>query len=81
MAATLKIGLAFCDEVVAGIRVNAPQLAVGVRLSAFDTIPYRPDPSRSVNGKPGPGIPEAHDHLIPYRWGFGVDANCPTEMI
>ena len=70
----------FLREVVAGIRVNAPQLAVGVRLSAFDTIPYRPDPSRSVNGKPGPGIPEAHDHLIPYRWGFGVDANCPTEI-
>jgi 2,4-dienoyl-CoA reductase-like NADH-dependent reductase (Old Yellow Enzyme family) len=33
-----------------------------------------------VNGKPGPGIPEAHDHLIPYRWGFGVDANRPTEI-
>src|SRR6266550_2385006 len=26
------------------------------------------------------GIPEALDHLIPYRWGFGVDTNRPTEM-
>src|SRR5205807_2181052 len=70
----------FLREVVAGIRANAPGLEIGVRLSAFDTVAYRPDPSKSVNGKPGPGIPEALDHLIPYRWGFGVDTNRPTEM-
>jgi len=70
----------FLREVVTGIRANAPQLAIGVRLSAFDTVPYRPDPSKSVNGKLGPGIPEAHDHLIPYRWAFGVDVNRPTEI-
>ena len=70
----------FLREVVAGIRANAPRLEIGVRLSAFDTVAYRPDPSKSVNGKPGPGIPEVHDHLIPYRWGFGVDANRPTEI-
>lgn len=70
----------FFREVVAGIRANAPGLEIGVRLSAFDTVAYRPDPSKSVNGKLGPGIPEAYDHLIPYRWGFGVDANRPTEI-
>lgn len=70
----------FLREVVAGIRANAPGLEIGVRLSAFDTIAYRPDPSKSANGKLGPGIPEVHHHLIPYRWGFGVDANCPTEI-
>ena len=70
----------FLREVVAGIRANAPGLEIGVRLSAFDTVAYRPDPSKSVNGKLGPGIPEAYDHLIPYRWGFGVDANRPTEI-
>jgi 2,4-dienoyl-CoA reductase-like NADH-dependent reductase (Old Yellow Enzyme family) len=32
-----------------------------------------------MNGSPGPGIPETHDHLIPYRWGFGVDRSRPTE--
>ena len=69
----------FLREVVAGIRASAPGLEIGVRLSAFDTVAYRPDPSKSVNGKPGPGIPEAFDHLIPYRWGFGVDTNRPTE--
>src|SRR5436853_7863952 len=62
------------------MRANAPVLEIEVRLSTFDTVAYRPDPSKSVNGKPGPGIPEALDHLIPYRWGFGVDTNRPTEM-
>ena len=70
----------FLREVVAGIRATAPRLEIGVRLSAFDTIPYRPDPSKSSEGSLGPGIPEARDHLIPYRWGFGVDANRPTEI-
>jgi NADPH2 dehydrogenase len=28
----------------------------------------------------GVGVPEKHDHLIPYRWGFGVDSSHPTEM-
>src|SRR5437899_2888516 len=64
----------FLREVVAGIRANAPGLEIGVRLSAFDTVAYRPDPSKSVNGKPGPGIPEALDHLIPYRWGLNGQA-------
>jgi NADPH2 dehydrogenase len=69
----------FLREVVEGIRSVAPQLKIGVRLSAFDTIPFRPDPAKSSPGKPGPGIPEAHEQLVPYRWGFGVDANRPTE--
>jgi 2,4-dienoyl-CoA reductase-like NADH-dependent reductase (Old Yellow Enzyme family) len=69
----------FLREVVEGIRSVAPKLHIGVRLSAFDTIPFRPDPARSSPGKPGPGIPEAHEELLPYRWGFAVDANRPTE--
>src|ERR1700752_1808539 len=70
----------FLREVVEGIRSTAPQLRIAVRLSAFDTVPYRPDPSFSSPGRMGPGIPEPHDHLIPYRWGFGVNPICPTEM-
>src|SRR5271168_522339 len=56
----------FLREVVQGIRVAAPGLQVGVRLSAFDMIPYRPDPALSSPGKPGPGIPEDYQSLIPY---------------
>jgi NADPH2 dehydrogenase len=69
----------FLREVVQGIRATAPGLQIGVRLSAFDAIPYRPDPARSIPGKPGPGIPEEHQHLIPYLWGFGVDQHDPTK--
>ena len=64
----------FLREVVQGIRSAAPGLHIAVRLSAFDTIPFRPDPERS-----GRGIPETQEQLIPYRWGFGVDQLNPTE--
>jgi 2,4-dienoyl-CoA reductase-like NADH-dependent reductase (Old Yellow Enzyme family) len=69
----------FLREVVEGIRAVAPGLKIGVRLSAFDTIPYRPDPAKSAPGKPGPGIPEGHEQLIPYQWGFGVNEQNPAE--
>jgi 2,4-dienoyl-CoA reductase-like NADH-dependent reductase (Old Yellow Enzyme family) len=42
-------------------------------------VPFCPDPAQSVNGKLGPGIPEPHANLIPYRWGFGVNAQDPTR--
>ena len=69
----------FLREVVAAIRGIAPTLTLGVRLSAFDTIPFRPDPERSVPGKPGPGVPESLKSLLPYRWGFGVNPANPLE--
>jgi NADPH2 dehydrogenase len=69
----------FLREVVEGIRSLAPGLGIAVRLSAFDSVPFRPDPERSSKGKPGPGIPDTQKNLIPYRWGFGVDALNPTE--
>ena len=70
----------FLREVVQGIRSISPRVQIGVRLSAFDTVPFLPDPSQSVNGNLGPGIPESHDNLIPYRWGFGVNPLHPTEL-
>jgi NADPH2 dehydrogenase len=69
----------FLREIVAGIRSAAPTLQIGVRLSAFDIVPFRPDPSKSSVGKLGPGIPEPYEQLIPYRFGFGVDPQDPTE--
>jgi len=69
----------FLREVVQGIRAAAPGLQIGVRLSTFDLIPYRPDPALSLPGKPGPGIPEEFRNLIPYRWGFGVSDSDPRE--
>jgi NADPH2 dehydrogenase len=70
----------FLREVVEGIRSNAPGMQIAVRLSAFDTVPFRADPATTLPGKMGVGVPEPHRHLLPYRWGFGVKSGHPTEM-
>jgi 2,4-dienoyl-CoA reductase-like NADH-dependent reductase (Old Yellow Enzyme family) len=69
----------FLREIVEGIRSLAPGLEIGVRLSAFDLAPFHPDPARSKPGRPGPGVPELSPELLPYRWGFGVNAENPLE--
>jgi 2,4-dienoyl-CoA reductase-like NADH-dependent reductase (Old Yellow Enzyme family) len=69
----------FLREVVNGIRTAAPGLAIGVRVSAFDSIPFHPDPQHSTPNKLGRGIPEESNGLLPYRWGFGVSQQNPTE--
>ena len=70
----------FLREVTQEIRSTAPGLHIGVRFSAFDSVPFRPDPALSTNGKLGPGIPESQENLIPYRWGFGVNQRDPTKI-
>jgi 2,4-dienoyl-CoA reductase-like NADH-dependent reductase (Old Yellow Enzyme family) len=70
----------FLREVVAGIRANISGLHIGVRVSAFDFVPFRPNPELTLPGKPGPGIPEPFGDLLPYRWGFGINANDPTSF-
>jgi 2,4-dienoyl-CoA reductase-like NADH-dependent reductase (Old Yellow Enzyme family) len=67
----------YLREIVAGIRAVAPKLHIGVRLSAFDFVPYKPDPAKSSPGKLGPGIPE--EHPLPYTYGFGVNPADPTS--
>ncbi|HLU10815.1 MAG TPA: hypothetical protein VK003_14185, partial [Oceanobacillus sp.] len=54
----------FLREIVAGIRAEAPGLDIGVRLSAFDWMPFRP-------GADGVGEPESLS--TPYRYAFGSD--------
>ncbi|MEI6562149.1 MAG: NADH:flavin oxidoreductase [Verrucomicrobiota bacterium] len=66
-------------DIVAAIRSVAPKLGIGVRLSAFDVVPYKPDPALSEPGKLGPGIPEDFAHCLPYVYGFGVNQNNPLE--
>jgi 2,4-dienoyl-CoA reductase-like NADH-dependent reductase (Old Yellow Enzyme family) len=69
----------FLREVVKGVRSLAPGLKIGVRLSAFDTVPFKPNPESSRPGKPGRGVPESFEALLPYRWGFGVNTANPVE--
>jgi 2,4-dienoyl-CoA reductase-like NADH-dependent reductase (Old Yellow Enzyme family) len=67
-------------EIVAGIRASGNPIDFAVRLSCFDKVPHRPDPALSVPGKLGPGIPEDFSHCLPYRYGFGVNQNDPTQI-
>jgi len=66
-------------EIISGIRASGNNIDIGVRLSAFDFVPFKPDPARSQPGKLGPGIPEDFSHCLPYRYAFGVNANNPIE--
>lgn len=53
----------FLREIVQGIRAAAPGLQIGVRLSAFDWIPFR-------EGEQGTGEPETLKEAT-YRYAFG----------
>ena len=64
-------------EIVEGIRASGNKIEFGVRLSAFDFVPFKPDSSFSQPGKLGPGIPENFSHCLPYRYAFGVDQHNP----
>ncbi len=61
----------FLREIVSGIRKHAPGLRLGVRLSAFDWIPFHP-------GANGTGEPDSWVNGYPYafggdRSGTGID--------
>jgi len=55
--------LRFLRNIVEGIRAEVPGLQMGVRLSAFDTPPFRP-------GRDGTGVAEVAPNT-PYKWAFG----------
>ena len=64
----------FLREIATAIRAASPTLSIAVRLSAFDTIPFRKDVSADQCG-----LPESTAGLLPYRFGFGVNAENPLE--
>lgn len=66
-------------EIAGRIRAEVPGLGIGVRLSAFDFVPFKPDPSRAEPGKLGPGIPEDFSRCLPYRYSFGTNPDNPVE--
>ena len=70
----------FCREIVQGLQAVVPELKIGVRLSAFDFVPFRPDPERSDGKKLGPGIPEPFEDCLPYRYGFCAREDNPGAM-
>jgi len=60
----------FLREVVAGIRARVPSLAIGIRVSSFDTVPFRAGPR-------GEGEPE--EAARPYTCAFGADPDQPLQ--
>lgn len=66
-------------EIIQGIRQVAPRLIIGVRLSAFDFVPFKPDAGRAAGGNLGPGIPEDYSGALPYKYGFGINQQNPVE--
>ena len=70
----------FLSEIVSGIRAEVPQLAIGIRLSAFDKLPFKPDPKGGDSKKLGKGIPEFFDKSSIYEYGFGLNKSDPLEI-
>jgi len=64
----------FLCEIVNGVRAANPALAIAVRFSAFDMMPFRKSSALEPHG-----VPESLDCQLPYRWGFGVNENNPLE--
>jgi 2,4-dienoyl-CoA reductase-like NADH-dependent reductase (Old Yellow Enzyme family) len=69
----------FLRELVAGIRAEVPQLQIGVRLSALDLVPFKPDPAQSDASTLGPGVPDDYSACMPYRYSFGTDEADPVR--
>jgi NADPH2 dehydrogenase len=61
----------FLRIVVEGIQRTVPDLLVGVRFSAFDTVPFHPGPD-------GRGVPD--EHPLPYPYAFGADPDDPLRI-
>jgi NADPH2 dehydrogenase len=61
----------FLRDIVAGVRRDAPGLAIAVRLSAFDLIPFR---------KRSDGAGEPEEFHGPYPYAFGADPENPLRV-
>ncbi|MBI2823963.1 MAG: NADH:flavin oxidoreductase [Planctomycetia bacterium] len=59
-------------EIIDRVRAAYGDLMVVVRLGAFDTVPF--EHGEFV------GRPMEHARLLPYRYGFGVDATDPVRI-
>jgi NADPH2 dehydrogenase len=60
---TLENRMRFLTDIASGIGAAAPGLGIGVRLSAFDMVPFTKGPDEI-------GVPEAEDRVVQSAFGF-----------
>ena len=65
----------FLREVVAGVRRDAPGLMIGVRLSAFDLLPFKMGEGQNGDRR---GVPERFEGR--YQHAFGCDPDDPLSI-
>ena len=63
----------FLRRIIAGIRRDAPGLAIGVRVSAFDAVPFRKD-ARGV------GVAEIDSTSYRHAFGLLADPGSPPDL-
>jgi NADPH2 dehydrogenase len=66
-------------SIIKAVQQAAPGLGIGVRISAFDSVPFIPNQTTAEAGKQGQGMPCDLSGLIPYVWGFGIDETNPLQ--
>ncbi len=66
--------------IIRAVQQSAPGLGIGVRISAFDSVPFVPNQATAQPGKQGQGMPSEYAHLLPYVWGFGIDESDPLQQ-
>src|SRR5258706_3414868 len=59
----------FLTETVAAVRAAVPGLPIAGRVNAFELVPFKPHPARSVPGNLRPAVPEVRDLPHPYASG------------
>ena len=65
----------FLRNLTAGVRRDAPRLKIGVRLSAFDFLPFKMPEGLNADKR---GVPEVYEGHYPHA--FGGDADNPLAI-
>lgn len=68
--------------IIRKVKQECPNLKIGVRLSAFDCIPFKSNPDRATKkGSKGPGEPIEWDLTTQgdYLYGFGINPKDPKK--
>ena len=69
----------FIRELIQRVQSEVPSLGIGVRVSAFDILPFEDDPATRVGRHKGKGVPMSTERAMPYEYGFGVSRDDPLQ--